>query len=250
MDVNYWNDLANNFSDDVFEVTERDQGGVIRKTAKRLGGKGKRAIDFGCGAGASTRAVAPFFDRVIGVDFSEQLLAVAREKTNANNIDYRRADLAGKTPPSFRCDVAFCFNVLLSPDESLRRAIAASVVKSIRRNGACVFIVPSLESELRSYQIALDCQTRDGFDRAKAARELDASARRDVMSLSQGIVNLGGAPTKHFLRDELAELLASCGLKDITLSRVHYPWDAVLDDTPHHMPHSLPWDWMAVGKKT
>lgn len=219
MDVNYWNGLANTFSDAVFEVTERDHGGVIRKTAKRLGGKNKKAIDFGCGAGASTRAIASFFGRVTGVDFSEKLLAVARKNTRANNIDYRRVDLTEMNPQSMRCDVAFCFNVLLSPDEKLRRAIAENVVKSIRRGGAGVFIVPSLESELRSYQVALDCQTRDGFARAKAAKELDNSAQRDVISLSQGIVNLGGAATKHFLQDELAELLAHFGLKDVSLSR-------------------------------
>ena len=249
MDAAYWDRLAGNFSEEVFEVTERDSSGVIRKTAKRLGGKDLTAIDFGCGAGASTRAIAPFFRHVTGIDFSENLLAVARQKTRAKNADYRQADLSAKVARTPKCDVAFCFNVLLSPDEKIRLAIARNVVRAIRRGGAGVFIAPALESELRSYQVSLACQQRAGFKRAAAAKELDASARRDIISLSQGVVNLGGAPTKHFFQDEIAELLAACGLKNLKVSRVHFPWDAVLDETPTPMPHGEPWDWMAVGEK-
>ena len=249
MKVDYWDHLAADFSESVFEVTERDVHGVIRKTAKRLGGKRLTAVDFGCGAGASTRAVAPYFKRVVGIDFSEKLLRVARERTDADNIAYRKVDLARMEPRSFRCDVAFCFNVLLSPDSRIRNAIAANVIKSIRKGGAGVFIVPALESELRSYQVALACQTRSGFGRAAAAKEIDAAARRDVVSLSQGVVALGGAPTKHFFQDEIAELLADCGMTEIVVSRVHYPWDVVLDDMPDDMPHGQPWDWLAIGMK-
>ncbi len=249
MKVDYWDDLADRFSERVFEVSERDVRGVIRKTARRLGSKRATAVDFGCGVGASTRAVAPFFKHVLGVDFSEKLLRVAREKTSAGNVAYRRADLAKMNPQQFRCDVAFCFNVLLSPDDRLRRSIAANVVRAVRRGGAGVFIAPSLESELRSYQVVLDCRTRAGFDRRSAAKEVDASARRDLVSLSQGVVDLGGAPTKHFFQDEFADLLTDCGFKDVVVSRIHYPWDVVLDDAPDDIAHAEPWDWIAVGAK-
>ncbi len=249
MKVDYWDRLAGNFSQSVFEVTERDVHGVIRKTAQRLGDKRLTAVDFGCGAGASTRAVAPFFKRATGVDFSPKLLRVAREKTDADNIDYREADLATMDPRSFHCDVAFCFNVLLSPDAGLRKSIATNVVKAVRSAGAGVFIAPSLESELRSYQVALECRTRAGFARSASAKEIDAVARREMISLSQGVVDLGGAPTKHFFQDEIADLLTEGGLNDVVVSRIHYPWDVVLEDIPDDMPYGPPWDWMAIGKK-
>lgn len=249
MKAAYWDRLAAGFSESVFEITERDVHGAIRKTAKRLGGAHLTAIDFGCGAGASTRTIAPFFKSTCGVDFSDKLLRVARDKTDADSIKFRNADLATMNPRSFRCDVAFCFNVLLSPDGALRRSIATNIVKSIRKGGAGVFVAPSLESELRSYQVSLDCQRRAGFAAGAAAKEIDAGARRDVVSLSQGIIDLGGAPTKHFFRDEFAELLAGCGMANVTVSRVRYPWDVVLDDMPDGMDYALPWDWMAVGKK-
>ena len=249
MNVDYWNSLAGKFSDEVIEITERDIGGIIRKVAKRLGHARSTAVDFGCGAGASTRAVAPFFKRVTGVDFSEKLLSVAREKTDAAHITYRKANLASLNPRLFRCDVAFCFNVLLSPDARLRKVIAANIAKAIRTGGAGVFITPSIESELRSYQVALECQVRSGFGRAAAAKEIDATARREMVSLSQGVIDLGGAPTKHFFRDEIADLLTDCGLRDIAVSRVHYPWEDVLDDIPADMPYGQPWDWIAVGTK-
>lgn len=48
---------------------------------------GKRALDFGCGAGRSTRFLADLGFQVVGVDISADMLAAARERDPAG--DYR-----------------------------------------------------------------------------------------------------------------------------------------------------------------
>ncbi len=49
--------------------------------------------------------------------------------------------------------------------------------------------------------------------------------------------------------DELIELLLACGLSDVTLERVFYPWSELLEEVPRGLKASLPWDWLAVGTR-
>ncbi|OCT61267.1 uncharacterized protein LOC100217319 isoform X2 [Xenopus laevis] len=47
------------------------------------------AVDAGCGTGRSTRTLAPYFQKVIGIDVSESQLSVARKCTSNENISYQ-----------------------------------------------------------------------------------------------------------------------------------------------------------------
>jgi ubiquinone/menaquinone biosynthesis C-methylase UbiE len=55
--------------------------------------RGRRAVDLGCGSGRLTVALAERFDRVIGIDISEPLIAIARLKRSRPNVEYRVEDL-------------------------------------------------------------------------------------------------------------------------------------------------------------
>lgn len=50
-------------------------------------------IDVGCGNGTQTRFFADHFERVIGVDVSENAVRAARERASAANIEYRVLDV-------------------------------------------------------------------------------------------------------------------------------------------------------------
>lgn len=245
----YWDALARDFSSQVLEITECDVAGVVAKTAKRLGGRRKTATDFGCGAGAVTRMAAPFYKSVVGVDFSKELLKEARRRTRAANVSYEFANLQAERGPRFPCDVAFCVNVLIAANADRRDRIARNVVASAVRGGSAVFVVPSLESVLRVYQVALQCHLDEGFRRPAAALEVNRWVEEEIVSLPEGIVKIGGAPTKLYLRDELAELLRRHGLRDVTLERISYPWAEALENAPRGLNAAPPWDWMAVGVK-
>ncbi|PZO55514.1 MAG: hypothetical protein DCF16_02875 [Alphaproteobacteria bacterium] len=70
---------------------------------------GESVLDIGCGAGATSleiaRRVSPG-GKVVGVDISPQLLAVARERGAGLTIDFREAD-AGSAELGHRFDAAF-----------------------------------------------------------------------------------------------------------------------------------------------
>lgn len=244
-----WDALAHDFSACVLEISECDIDGVIEAAAKRLGGVRRTATDFGCGAGAVTRLLAPYFKSVTGVDFSPQLIDAAKAQTRATNIDYEVADLQLKQAKRFPCGVAFCANVLIGDNAAARERIARNVIASVRKGGSVVFIVPSLEAVMRAYQVALQLRLRSGASETTAARRIEGWAEDEVVSLPRGVVNMGGVPTKHYLEDEIAEFLMRLGLRDIEVKRVSYPWREALDSAPDNLKAAPPWDWMAVGVK-
>ena len=243
-----WDGLAADFSERVLEISELDIDGVIVAIAQHLGGKTKTAIDFGCGAGAVTRAIAPYFKSVLGVDFSAKLIDEARGHTKALNIDFETGDLTTMRGKKYTCDVAFCANVLIHPDEKIREKIAKRVVKNVRPGGQAAFIVPSLESVIRAHQVTLQCQVGDGIPPGRAAASIDKDAAAEIVSLSRGVINIGATPTKHFLEDEFREFLTQCCLKDVSLRRIPYPWAEVLENIPSNFGAAPPWDWLAIGK--
>lgn len=249
MKQEYWDGMAKDFSEQVLEISDVDLNNVIPKTAKRLGGKNKNAVDFGCGAGALTRVIAPYFGSTLGVDFSKDLLDRADALTEGTNISYQFADLSVPRGKRFPCDVAFCANVLISDDGAVREGIARKIVRNVTRGGDAVFIVPALESAIRLYQVAFAGQVSDGYSKHEALAEINGWARKDIASLPEGIIKVGGTKTKHFMGDELIEFLLAWGLRDVSLERVFYPWSELLEDEPRGLKKSLPWDWMAVGTK-
>ncbi|KAM4626354.1 putative methyltransferase isoform 1-T2 [Discoglossus pictus] len=52
------------------------------------GGPFELAVDVGCGTGRSTRPLAPYFHKVIGIDISETQINEARKHTSEENVSY------------------------------------------------------------------------------------------------------------------------------------------------------------------
>jgi ubiquinone/menaquinone biosynthesis C-methylase UbiE len=52
---------------------------------------GTRALDFGCGMGRLADALARYYEAVIGVDISDEMLRLARENSRSGNIEFVQA---------------------------------------------------------------------------------------------------------------------------------------------------------------
>jgi SAM-dependent methyltransferase len=84
--------LSEFYSTGVAEV-ERDMARVL--SCEPNLGRG-RALDFGCGAGRLTQALARHFERVTGVDISERMVGLAREQCQDSRVGFEhnaRGDL-------------------------------------------------------------------------------------------------------------------------------------------------------------
>lgn len=54
----------------------------------------KRALDIGCGSGILVNTLSPYFDDVIGIDISDEMLDIARGKRQYTNTAYFHMDAA------------------------------------------------------------------------------------------------------------------------------------------------------------
>ncbi len=73
---------------DAFVSLERKHDFFIRHLPERRG----HVLDLGCGVGLLAFELSKCFDSVTAIDISEPMLAIARRKRAAANVEYRRAD--------------------------------------------------------------------------------------------------------------------------------------------------------------
>ena len=74
-----------------YELAFRDLSEIIRRHAP-----GSRALDFGCGAGRSTRLLSKWRFRATGIDISDEMLACARKRDPGG--DYQLVEDGGVFP--------------------------------------------------------------------------------------------------------------------------------------------------------
>ena len=93
MNQQYWDRLAKNFADLVFEIGGGETNGALAATVKKLRRHYKTAGDFGCGAGGTTPLLATYFDEVIAIAYAKKLLRRAQTRVQPDNVPFLAADL-------------------------------------------------------------------------------------------------------------------------------------------------------------
>ncbi|GAA3759434.1 SAM-dependent methyltransferase [Spinactinospora alkalitolerans] len=106
-----------------------------------------RALDFGCGAGRLSNALAAHFDAVVGVDISAPMLAEARRlDRSGGRIEFRlndAPDLGTLDSDSF--DLVYTDLVLQHLPPELARGYLSEFARVVRPGGAMVIGVPARE---------------------------------------------------------------------------------------------------------
>lgn len=104
------------------------------------------ALDFGCGVGRLSRALASHFEQVTGVDISETMIDRARELNAAiPNVEFRgndRADLSTFSDAAFDL-VASDIVLQHLPDRATVESYLAEFVRVLKPDGLLVFQLPS-----------------------------------------------------------------------------------------------------------
>lgn len=149
------------------ELIDREVGRVevhlnsFCKTLKAAGIKGSRALDLGCGTGATTVAMALDktlgFSELIGADPNGLSLDAARARMQSHGLKTSELDFlkieAGKPLPfeDGHFDVVTCVSVLEYIDHlDHRRAIIQEMIRVTKAAGSIVLITPN-PYRLRSY---------------------------------------------------------------------------------------------------
>ncbi len=129
----------------------------VRTMLAPLGGD-ERALDVGCGTGALAYALAPLVGEVVGVDASEEYLAVAREHAPPG-CTFVLGDAEGLPFPYGDFDVVGCLRVL---HHVRRPELVVSEIARVTRPGGRILLADQLGDVDPTRSLELD-----RFERAR-----------------------------------------------------------------------------------
>ena len=132
----------------VREGREKMQAAIIEKLPNDL--RGARILDAGCGTGVLSRMLDERGAEVVGVDISEKLIEVAKDRSNLNkNIEYFAGDMKEQSFGNFDYIIAMDSLIHYSTED----VISSIADFSSRANNSVLFtIIPStfaLRTKLR-----------------------------------------------------------------------------------------------------
>ncbi len=143
----------------------------------------QRALDFGCGMGRLTQALAEHFDRVDGVDISTTMIEQARVHNHkGERVQYHVNQTAQLPFPENTFDFVYSVIVLQHVEIQIARQYVAEFIRVIRPGGLAVFQAVSsnlvsgvpkyqskVETALGTYTIDMNCFPKE--DVLKTVRE-------------------------------------------------------------------------------
>ncbi|MBN2754514.1 MAG: class I SAM-dependent methyltransferase [Candidatus Goldbacteria bacterium] len=251
MDRQYWDNVADNYEKEIFISLKSDISGNIKKTIEKYGSKKAEACDFGCGIGVYLPLLGGLFKNVHAFDLSERLIERARKNTTGyKNINCTACDLADPKVKLPKADFAVMMNVLIVASYYIRSSILKNVRKSLKKGAKIVILTPSLESAIYSNYRFFEWNLKDGMKPADALkRSMKYQHISEKFSVSDGIINLNGVPTKHYLKEEFIVFMANHGFKVNEIKKAEYGWDTEFENPPSWIKGPYPWDWLSVCER-
>jgi 2-polyprenyl-3-methyl-5-hydroxy-6-metoxy-1,4-benzoquinol methylase len=247
MNRNYWEKIAPDYSDEIFDVLHNDKKGIIRAAIKKHSSRSKTVMDIGCAIGKWLPVLSPLFKKVYAIDISQQNLAIAKKRNSTlKNIEYMRADMSGKKTKPPKGDLGICINAILTSSMKDRKVFFNSLANSIKRGGYIILVIPSLESYLLTNIIASTWKIDKDIFGEKVS---GAVAIQKWNNIVQGNVDIDNVATKHYLEEELRLLLSRQGFEAEEFQKIEYNWNTEFMKPPKWLKEPKPWDWMVIARK-
>ena len=247
MDRNYWERIAPNYNEEIFDVLKNDTSGKIAGAIEEVASKEKTVTDIGCAIGKWIPLLATAFKYVVATDISAINLDIAREKCkDYPNVEYQRMDMSAYTLTVTPCDVAVCINAILTDNLKKRINFFQSLNICLNQGGTLILVVPSFESKLYTNIIAhrwnVDDENKEKIESVEKAYAL-------AKNIKQGVTDIDNVPTKHYLKEELELLLKLDGFAVERVEKINYTWQTEFNNPPKWLADPYPWDWMCVARK-
>lgn len=246
MDRKYWDDIAPNYNEEIFDVLRNDRSGIIVSAIEEIASKEKSVIDIGCAVGKWIPLLAAHFKHVIAADISATNLELAKENCKElSNVEYERMDMSADNLTVTPCDAAVCINAILTSSLKKRINFFQALSICIVPGGDLVLVVPALES----YMFSSIIRNRWKVDSDLSPSDSSKTAVKKLKNFRQGNVEIDGVPTKHYLEAELRLLLSQEGFEVKKINKVEYSWKTEFVNPPRWLRDPYPWDWMVLAQK-
>lgn len=247
MDRNYWERIAPNYSEEIFDVLKNDTSGKIVGAIEEVASKEKTVTDIGCAIGKWIPLLATAFKYVVATDISAINLDIAKEKCkDYPNVECQRMDMSAYTLTVTPCDVAVCINAILTDNLKKRINFFQSLNICLNQGGTLILVVPSLESKLYTNIIAHRWNVDDDHkEKIESVEKAYALAK----NIKQGVTDIDNVPTKHYLKEELELLLKLDGFTVDRVEKINYTWKTEFNNPPKWLGEPHPWDWLCVARK-
>lgn len=246
MDRNYWEKIAPDYNEEIFDVLKNDSKGLIVSAIKKIASKNKSIIDIGCAIGKWLPVLSPVFKKVYAVDISAENLEIAKKLyPKLSNVEYDRIDMSSAKAKMPLCDAGICINAILTDSLKKRNVFFTNLKKCIKKNGHLILVIPSLESSLLTSIIR---QRWDPDKDAKAVIKKNKSGSQ-LKNILQGNAEIDHVPTKHYLKEELQLILANEEFKAEDFRKIEYEWSTEFLKPPGWLTEPKPWDWMVMARK-
>ncbi|CAE7258980.1 unnamed protein product [Symbiodinium pilosum] len=267
--LQYWNQQAKNYDDNIFSTIDEDRTGIISETiegcARSLEGKEGpgRCVDLGCGAGKYLHKLAKHFHQVVAYDLSPKLVALAQKEVKNRHISNVHVSVRDLAQVWYRLEPASQFghlkemesysfavlaNVLIAPgDPSLHQRMLLNAYRSVCPGGRVLCIVPAWESAM---YVNMRCDEEKYEGPYTVGVGGSKPTRTEGADLLRGILRRSGVRTKHYLEPEFRHMAGKVGLQVEMCKRVEYSWRSELGlssecQVPPRLKDSpLPWDWL------
>jgi len=246
MDRTYWEKIAPDYNEEIFDVLKNDNKGLIVAAIKKASSKNKTVIDIGCAIGKWLPVLSPAFKKVYAIDISKENLDIAKKLyPEFTNVEYDRIDMSNSRADMPLCNVGICINAILTDSLKKRKSFFTNLKKCIKKNGDLILVIPSLESSL------LVSIIRQRWNPDKDADVVINKKKSDVQlkNILQGNAEIDYVPTKHYLKEELQILLNNEGFIPEDFQKIEYQWDTEFLNPPKWLKEPKPWDWMVIAKK-
>jgi SAM-dependent methyltransferase len=245
MDRKYWEKIAPDYNEEIFDVLQNDRKAIIRSAISALASPENTVADIGCAIGKWLPVLSPAFKKVLAVDISATNLSIAQNiYPQFTNVDYRRADMSSGTIRLPKSNLAICINAILTDSQKKRINFFHNLSRCVKKGGHIILVVPSLESWMLSRII----QRRWKIDRSIFNDKLPGKeALKKYNNIQEGNADIDNVPTKHYLREELQLLLSREGCRVENFQKINYNWKTEFVHPPKWLKEPSPWDWMVVG---
>jgi len=246
MDRTYWEKIAPEYNEEIFDVLRNDRKKLIVTAINKVALKNKTVIDIGCAVGKWLPVLSPAFKKVYAVDISAENLEIAKKLyPELTNVEYSRIDMSNPKAKTPFCDAGICINAILTDSLKKRNVFFANLKKCIKKSGRMILVIPSLESSMLTSIIRQrwnpDNDAKGVINKKKSGVQL-----RNIL---QGNAEIDSVPTKHYLKEELQLLLRNEGFKAEDFQKIEYEWDTEFLKPPKWLTEPKPWDWMVVARR-